>query len=138
MPNHFHFCIKQNSALPISKLLLKVCTSYCKYFNKKYNKIGGLLQSKFKAVLIDSDSQLLWLSAYIHQNPHTAGLVENLEDYKWSSYLDYIDKRKGNLCDFKIILNQFSEPLAYKKFVDDALPLIKQRKNIQHLLLDEP
>src|SRR5438067_2058748 len=41
MPNHFHFCIKQNSELSISKLLLKVCTSYSKYFNKKYGKTGN-------------------------------------------------------------------------------------------------
>src|SRR3989344_2415277 len=36
MPNHFHFLIRQNKELSTSKLILRICTSYSKYFNKKY------------------------------------------------------------------------------------------------------
>lgn len=47
MPNHFHFLIKQNSDIPTSKLLLKICTSYSIYFNKKYNRFGHVFQDQF-------------------------------------------------------------------------------------------
>src|SRR6266576_807249 len=33
MPNHFHLLIRQNTELPVSKLIAKICTSYAKYFN---------------------------------------------------------------------------------------------------------
>lgn len=39
MPNHFHLLIRQNKEITTSKLILRVCTSYSKYFNKKYDKV---------------------------------------------------------------------------------------------------
>jgi len=137
MPNHFHFLIRQNTDLPISKLLAKICTSYSKYFNKKYDRVGGLFQDCFKAVLVDNDSYLLWLSAYIHQNPKVAGLVKNLQDYTYSSYLDYSNKRAGTLVDKDIILDvgNFSGR-QYEKFVLKSFDKIKERKDFNLFLLD--
>jgi putative transposase len=136
MPNHFHFLIRQNGDCPISKIVTKISTGYSMYFNKKYERVGGLFQDQFKAVLIENDSYLLWLSAYIHNNPKVAGLVKKLEDYKWSSYLDYIGQRQGTLCDKDFILKQFPSPDAYKKFVEDAYEKIKERKDLEGLFLD--
>lgn len=137
MPNHFHLEIRQNSDIPISKLIAKVCTGYGKYFNKKYGKVGGLFQDAFKAVLVTSDEQLLWLSAYIHNNPKAAGIVQNLKDYPYSSYLDYIGQRNGKLCNQSLILGMMNNDRErYKKFVDESYGEIKKRKNVEHLLLD--
>jgi putative transposase len=136
MPNHFHFLIRQNTTLPISKLIAKVCTSYSMYFNKKYGKVGNLFQSKFKAVLVTSDEQLMWTSAYIHNNPKVAGLTEKLENYPWSSYPDYIGKRQGTICDKEFILKMFKNISEYEKFVSNSFEVISTRKEIQHLLLD--
>lgn len=136
MPNHFHLVIKQNLLVPVSKLILKVCTAYSKYFNKKYGRVGSLFQDKFKAVLVANDSYLLWLSAYIHNNPRTGGLVENLNNWQWSSYLDYIGERSGNLCQKDIILNNFKTFYEYKDFITESYVKIKERKDISHLLLD--
>ena len=136
MPNHFHFIIKQNTVLPISKLIAKVCTSYSMYFNKKYQKVGNLFQNKFKAVLITNDEQLMWTSAYIHNNPKTAEIVKDLKDYPWSSYLDYIGKRQGTMCDKDFILKMFKNVSEYEKFVSDSFDVISTRKEIAHLLLD--
>jgi len=85
MPNHFHFILKQNSKLPISNLISKVCCSYSKYFNKKYERVGSLFQDQFKSVKIESNEQLLWLISYIHSNPVRAKLVDKPEDYLYSS-----------------------------------------------------
>lgn len=93
MPNHFHLIIEQIEEVSVSNLISKLSTSYSKYINNKYKKIGHVFQDKFKAVLIDTDSQLMWTSAYIHMNPVKDGLVREPENYKWSSYLDYINER---------------------------------------------
>ena len=136
MPNHFHFLIRQNTDLPISKLLLKICGSYSKYYNKKYQRVGSLFQDQFKGVHIESDAQLLWLTAYIHNNPKVAGLVKDLNNYQWSSYPDYVGLRQGTLCEKDFILKQFKDINAYKIFVDDAYEKIKERKDLENLLLD--
>lgn len=139
IPNHFHLLIKQNSELPIGKLILKVCTGYSMYFNKKYDRVGSLFQDQFKAALVDDNSYLVWLSAYIHQNPKVAGLVDKPEDYKWSSYREFIKGERG-ICDKEIILSQFKSIDDYKKFVDSSFEIIKSRKDLEKdlesLLLD--
>lgn len=137
MPNHFHLLIRQNAELPLSKLVLKVCTSYSKYFNRKYDRVGHLFQDQYKSVLVEIDSQLLWLSAYIHQNPKVAGLVGDLKDYPWSSYLDYVGQRGGTLCNKEVVLNQFKSPDDYRTFVEQSYDSIKHRKEVEKLLLDE-
>jgi putative transposase len=137
MPNHFHMLIKQNSDVPVSKLLSKVCTSFSKYFNKKYNGVGSVFQDRFKAIHVDNDDYLLWLSAYIHQNPAVAGLVRNINDYKHSSYLDYISDRNHRVCDTSLILGMFGDKKGdYVKFVKDSFELIKEKKELSDLFLD--
>ncbi len=93
MPNHFHLLVEQITETPISNLILKLCTSYSMYFNKKYKRVGNVFQDCFKSVLVKTNPQLMWNSAYIHMNPVEAKLASNPKDYEWSSYKDFLDKR---------------------------------------------
>jgi len=61
MPNHFHFFIKQKSAGSMDKFMNSLGTRYTMYFNKKYKRVGSLYQGVYKAVLVDSDVQFLYL-----------------------------------------------------------------------------
>jgi len=136
MPNHFHFLLRQNTELPISALMVKVCGGYSKYFNKKYSRVGSVFQDQFKASHVSDNSYLLWLSAYIHQNPRVAGLASELADYQYSSYLDYVGKRNGTLCDRSVVEGQFGDVSKYRVFVRDSYESIKQRKDFGPLLID--
>lgn len=79
----------------------------------------------------------MWLSAYIHNNPRTAALCGDLNSYQWSSYLDYVGLRQGTLCDKGFILKMFDSNVdAYQKFVADAFQRIRERKDLENLLLD--
>lgn len=133
MPNHFHLLIRQNTEIPTSKLLLKVCTSYSIYFNKKYKRSGHVFQDRFKQILVTEDRYLIWLSAYIHQNPKIINLVRNLEDYYWSSYREFIGLEKNGFCTKDIILDQFDNFREYKKFVESSYDTIKKRKEAMKL-----
>ncbi len=128
MPNHFHLLIKQNKEIPISKLINKVCTSYSKYFNLKYQRVGSLFQDQFKAVHVDTNEYLLWLSAYIHLNPVIAGLVKYAENWKWGSYTEYLYQAQDLISDKSIILGQYKNPELYQKVVSDSLVAIRDRK----------
>ncbi|MFH0969477.1 MAG: transposase [Patescibacteria group bacterium] len=105
MPNHFHFIIKQCEKNGIIKFMQKLGTGYTMYFNKKYERVGSLFQGKFKAVLIEKEAHFIHLPSYIHLNSldlidyrgrTSIGLenkMEFLENYRWSSYLDYIGRK---------------------------------------------
>lgn len=136
MPNHFHLLLRQNKDLRTGTLLSRVCTSYSSYFNKKYQRVGHLFQDKFKQVLIDTNEYLVWVSAYIHQNPQVAGIVKIPENYQWSSYSAFIGIDNHLLCDDKVIIDQFGDRKEYKKFVSGSYDIIKGRKDTEELLLD--
>ena len=130
MPNHFHLVIRQLSELAVSDLILKICTGYSMFFNKKYERVGSLFQDTFKMVNVDTNAQLLWLSLYVHENPIKAQLVVDLKDYKWSSYLSYIGKDKG-ICKSNIILDQYSDPKNYLEYFKNK----KTRSEIENMMI---
>ena len=107
MGNHFHFLIEQCSDIPVSKLISKICTSYAKYLNLKYKRVGHVFQDKFKSVLIESQPQLMWTSAYIHNNPVKDKFVERPENYQWSSYADYSSARNIPILSKEMIQSVF-------------------------------
>ena len=136
MPNHFHILIRQNRELSPGKLILKLCTSYSKYFNKKYDRVGHLFQDRFRQILVDDDEYLKWLGAYIHLNPKTASLVKKTSDYRWSSYPEYLNGNEG-FCSKLFLTEQFKNKNDFYEFTETAYEPIKNKKGLEHLLLDE-
>jgi len=132
MPNHFHFLILQKTDLPISTLMLKVLTSYSKYFNKKYGRVGSLFQDQYKTTHIGDNTQLLHTSAYIHNNPRTDGLTETPESYPYSSFREYLhrDNQSSTFSETKMVLEQFSDADAYRQFVYESFEVTKRNKEL--------
>lgn len=133
MPNHFHLLVKQEARDGISQLMNRIGTNYGMYFNKRYERVGPLFQGVYKAVLIDSESQFLHLSRYIHLNPYEVEGrdFERLVDYPYSSYGDYLGIRNTEWVETEEILSYFKsgkripgakageEHLSYQSFVED-------------------
>ncbi len=115
MPNHFHLLIEQCGNVPISKLISKTCSSYSKYINNKYDRVGHAFQDCFKAVLIENNPQLMWTSSYIHMNPVKDKIVKNPEEYIWSSYNDFIDKKNLPIVEKKLLIETFGSKEKFKK-----------------------
>ncbi|MDP3888441.1 MAG: transposase, partial [bacterium] len=69
MPNHFHLLVKQESSSGIDKFMNSLGVRYSMFFNKKYKRVGSLFQDVYKAVRVESEEQLLYLTSYIHRNP---------------------------------------------------------------------
>lgn len=127
MPNHFHLLIKQNSANSIDRFMNSLCTRYTMYFNRKYKRIGPLCQDVYKAVMVESDEQLLHLTRYIHRNPissATKGDALRAEITKQpSSYPEYLEQRKTEWVHPEDILSFFSKTipqLSYQSFVEQS------------------
>ncbi len=106
MPNHFHLLLREKTENGIVGFMQKLGTGYAMYFNQKYQRVGSLFQGRFKAVLIDKENHFLYLPYYIHANPldlivpqwkdkrieDLPKAIHYLENYRWSSYLDYIGR----------------------------------------------
>ena len=127
LDNHYHQLLKQLSDIPISKFLLAVNTSYGGYFNKKYKRIGPLMQDRFKQTIIISDEHFDWMSVYTNCNYEIHGLGE-ARNYEWASYQDYLGLRKGTLCNQTKIRTRFQTVEEYEKFCDKVIAEFQEKK----------
>ncbi|MEW6663022.1 MAG: REP-associated tyrosine transposase [Bacillota bacterium] len=93
MGNHVHLLLKIGKE-PLEQVMRRICGSYVYWYNQKYNRIGNLFQDRFKSEPVEDDTYLLIVQRYIHQNPLKAGLVRSVEQYKWSSFNEYVNGKK--------------------------------------------
>jgi len=145
MQNHFHLYItsltsgldkiENNQESSVSLFMNKLCTSYSKYFNKKYSRVGSLFEGRFKAVHIEDEIQAKYLFSYIHLNPvklidstwKEDGIKDKiktlkfLSEYKWSSYLDYkgLKRSENKILNRENFLNYFSNISSFDREILD-------------------
>jgi len=119
MPNHFHLICNIHENGSLEKAMQKLSTSYTKAINKSTNRVGHLFQGRYKSKLIPGNDYLLHLSRYIHLNPVRAKLLTKPEDWKYSSYREYIGLALASICSKEIILEQIGGFDKYRKFVMD-------------------
>ncbi|CQR72134.1 Transposase IS200 like protein [Sporomusa ovata DSM 2662] len=97
MSNHVHLLMREKQIGDISVIMKRLLTKYVMYFNRKYERSGALIASRYKSVPVEIDEYFVPLMCYIHQNPIRAGIVKKPEEYRFSSYNDYV--QGGNLTD---------------------------------------
>ena len=69
----------------ISRFMQEIKQSFSRWYNKRHNRKGYLWGDRFKGVLVSKGNAMLAASAYIDLNPVRAGIVQNPEDYQYSS-----------------------------------------------------
>lgn len=123
MPTHFHFLVKVNKEKidKLKQLIGIQLSAYTKAVNNMYERNGSLFQQHTKAKLIDDESYLLTLLAYIHQNPVRAGLVDRLPRWPYSSYLDLAGYRNGTLVEHSIIEDNFNSMEDFRSFSQSTI-----------------
>jgi putative transposase len=136
MPNHFHLLLQQTSKHAIKDFMRSLGIRYTMYFNKKYKRVGSLFQGVFKAVLIESDEQLMEVSRYIHKQAISMP-CEMLHGTQPCSYEDFSGKRKTEWLKPDTILEYFENTnpkAAYSEFVRSA---IEEDRNKKYMIEEE-
>ncbi len=130
--------MRQEENNGVSRFAANTTNSYTKYFNLRRKRVGPLFQGIFKAVLVETDEQLLHLTRYIHLNPISSFLVplKDLETYPWSSFPEYLSPPKQKmLCNWETI-NSLITLNQYKDFVYNQIDYAQRLEKIKHLTLD--
>jgi putative transposase len=124
MPNHFHLLIQATEksieerpsfgGKPMQEFPYRIGilqSSYAQAINKQNKTTGSLFQQKTKAKILSEEvgdakeSYLQNCFFYLNRNPLKAHLVSVLNDWPYSSYLDYAGLRSGTLCDKELFLS---------------------------------
>lgn len=99
MNTHFHLAVSLPSLRAFSSALQKVKWHYTTYYNHKHDRQGPLWRERFKSLLIEDEKYLYACGLYIESNPVQAGLVENPEDWPYSSSRHYLEGTPDPLVD---------------------------------------
>ena len=152
MPNHPHLLLRQIKNNGISKFMMKIGAGYGGYFNRKYHRKGHVFQNRFLSVHIKDEKQLKVVFAYINVNPlsliepnwkekgikNLKKISQFLENYKWSSYGDYIGKKNfPSVTDREFILRIMGGEKGCKELVENWIKHKTKLRESPKLFLEE-
>src|SRR4030042_1088894 len=136
MDNHYHLLIETGDGI-LSKAMRHLNGVYTQCFNRKHDHVGHIFQGRFKSILVNRESHLLELCRYIVLNPLRAGMIRQIDQYKWSSYRATagLEEKPGFLTVDWILLQfdmrKAEAEEAYQKFVYAGIGIPSPWKNLK-------
>ncbi len=137
MTNHFHLLIREREE-EVGATMKRIAVSYTYYYNRKYERDGHLFRERFRSEPVNDMDYFQVLLRYIHQNPLKARMVENVRDYKFSSWGEYDGEVEPyfHVCNtravtrripFNILEDFVNEPLddSFNCLEDDKDPRVR-------------
>lgn len=106
MTNHVHLLIKEKSYLDISIIIKRLLIRYVGWYNKKYGRVGKLINDRYASVPVKEDIYFFNVIRYIHQNPVKIGGTLN---YKWSSFNEYIKNCSQGILDKQFVFSMINK-----------------------------
>lgn len=117
MDNHAHLLIYTNEIYEMSKYMRLINSKFARDYNRATNRVGYVFRDRFNSQYIDNKEYLLKCIRYIHMNPVKANIVEKPEEYKFSSYNNFLTK--DGIVNDEVINMIFDNENDYlKKFIN--------------------
>ena len=120
LPNHYHWLLRQDGETSAGKVPARVFGSYSQAFNRAYERTGTLFEGPYQVRAVQTDAYFVNVCCYIHLNPVHHGFVRAPEEWPYSNYLEWIEKRRGTLVDRELVRAYFAAPEKYEAFVRQA------------------
>jgi len=93
LSSHYHIQFKTSKGKALAKVIGKIHTSYSFEMNKLDNKRGRKIWQNYWDWCIRSEKDFWTHFNYIHHNPLKHGYVQKMEDYEFSSYRHWLNKK---------------------------------------------
>lgn len=117
MDNHAHLLIYTDEINEMSKYMRVVNSMFAKDYNRSTDRVGYVFRDRFNSQYIDNKEYLLKCLRYIHMNPVKANMVERPEEYRYSTYNDFL--KKNGIANDKVIDKIFGDKNDYfERFIN--------------------
>ncbi len=118
MDNHVHLIAVPSSPSGLAAALANTHWHYSRLINFKKNWRGYLWQGRFFSCPMDEE-YLFAAVRYVEQNPVKAGLVQNAEDYPWSSAKAHVKHSKDEILSDCFLTNHITDWSDYLKVASE-------------------
>jgi len=144
VPDQVHLCLEPAQGTTISAIMHDLTTRYTKYYNRRYGRTGHLFQERFKAVLVEKEHSLLFVTACLHRWPTQCGLMSDFSAYPFSSYARYMGaagpgpiQMDAEIAEILRLLPDEHTPEAYQRYVTGLTPAESERPMRSRILGSE-
>lgn len=146
LPNHFHLFIRIKSItefLPannrlataeqiVSNQFRKLFISYSQLINNQQNRTGSLFEKNFRRKPISNDAYFSYLVFYIHSNPEKHGLIDDYQNYIYSSF-SKIGIHKHPWLNEEELISWFGTIKEFHTFHEINRPMVQIEKLVESL-----
>jgi REP element-mobilizing transposase RayT len=140
MDNHAHFLIYTEKIEELSRIMSRVNTSYGIFYNNREKRVGYVFKNRYYTQEILDEKHLLNTFAYIHRNPVKAKIVNKEEDYIFSSYNMYAQKKvDSNLSKLIFNTNDYINEFYFihENLVEDNIIDIKEEQETVQKIMEK-
>ncbi len=121
MTNHFHLLVETPEP-NLSRGMRRLNGQYSQQFNRRHDRVGHVLQGRFKGILVEREAHLFELARYVVLNPVRAGMCASAEEYPWSSLRATLGLGPApTWLKPEALLARFGSPSRYREFVREGL-----------------
>ncbi len=135
LDNHFHLLVREEAECGISRFMQRVCTSMALHYNLRHKERGSLFQGPYRAVVIEDDRHLQYVSAYIQVKngferqglrPRSFAdtfdeLFERTSSDPFVSLGEYMETRQEGLINLECCKDILMEARHFKRFAEDVI-----------------
>ncbi len=151
MPNHYHLLLTPKIEGGIPRFMKKLNMGYARYFNEKYKRKGTLFEGRYKNIIVKNEAHFIHLPYYIHLNPldlkfpewrsrelkNYKEAIKFLENYRWSSHLDYLGVPNfPSVTQREFLMEFFGDHKEYEQDIHQWLKDLGNMKDLQCFMLE--
>ena len=126
LPNHFHLLVRIKTEIDLtvfdvrrslprpSQKFSNLFNAYAKRCTTIHTRTGSLFQRPFRRVVVTSNAQLFHLVTYIHRNPEKHGLVDDFQDWPYSSYQTLVAETEDTYLNWAEVMSWFGAISNFK------------------------
>lgn len=131
MGNHIHMIIKEEKE-EIAQIMKRIAGKYVYWYNTKYQRTGHLFQDRFKSEPIETEKYFFTVLRYVHQNPVKAKLTQEIGEYKYSSYNEYVTSQDVVDTEYAFSMIDINGYKEYHKEIssDKCLDITESRQRV--------
>lgn len=106
MPNHVHLIAVPSDKDGLRDTFADAHRRYTGYINARLRATGHLWQGRFGSVVTD-EAHLFYAVRYVSLNPVRARLVQQAQDWRWSSVTAHLSGKDDQLAKVAPVLNRY-------------------------------
>lgn len=99
MTNHVHLLLQVSEKASLSKIMQAMTIAHTRHYHAAYHCTGHVWQGRFRSPIVSDDDYLLAVMRYIEQNSLRSGMVGDLAEYPWTSFIANTTAKKDPLID---------------------------------------